>query len=243
LFVPSVANQAINPNFRISPTLTLPQAAFNTSVFGAAISTIPPYALGFNPYPQAVSIGGGAALSYGGGYPGMMAYPMGGYGGGLYGGYGGYGSAMSGTYGGMSGSQMSASPYGASAQPYAAAQSGSYPAVSSTNDVANPRLVALESNSALVSSSKPDNPSTTRDVWVYDNYFSPATIMVPAGTTVRWINYGYHEHSVASGSGDWDSGPLRRGAEFSLTFSKPGTYAYTCRYHPRQMTAKVVVTK
>src|SRR5258708_4434310 len=52
LITPSVANQAINPNFRISPTLTLPQAAFNTAVAGQAISQIPAYAFGFNPYPQ-----------------------------------------------------------------------------------------------------------------------------------------------------------------------------------------------
>jgi plastocyanin len=36
---------------------------------------------------------------------------------------------------------------------------------------------------------------------------------------------------------------VKRGAEFSLTFSKPGTYRYTCRYHPQQMTATITVTK
>jgi len=66
---------------------------------------------------------------------------------------------------------------------------------------------------------------------------------VPAGTTVRWINYGQHNHSVASGEGGWDSGPMKRGGEFSLTFSKPGTYRYTCRYHAQQMMATITVTK
>src|SRR6476469_8174159 len=56
LITPSVANQAINPNFRISPTLSLPQAAFNTAVAGQAISQVPAFAFGFNPYPQIVGI-------------------------------------------------------------------------------------------------------------------------------------------------------------------------------------------
>jgi plastocyanin len=80
-------------------------------------------------------------------------------------------------------------------------------------------------------------------VWIHDNFFSPATLWVPAGTTVRWINYGYQSHSVASQQGLWDSGPMRRGAEFSISFTEPGTYRYVCRFHPGEMTATVIVAK
>jgi hypothetical protein len=48
---------AVNPNFFIAPGLTLRQAAFNTAVLGRAISTIPPYAMGYNPYPSMVNYG------------------------------------------------------------------------------------------------------------------------------------------------------------------------------------------
>ena len=37
--------------------MTLNQAAYNTAVMGRALSTIPPYALGYNPYPQIVNYG------------------------------------------------------------------------------------------------------------------------------------------------------------------------------------------
>lgn len=57
LFVPSVAQQAINPNFRIAPDLSIGQAAFNTAVLGQAIRNVPPYALGYNPYPQVANFG------------------------------------------------------------------------------------------------------------------------------------------------------------------------------------------
>jgi hypothetical protein len=87
----------VNPNFRLPNGLTIPQAAFNIAAFGNAISQVPPYALGFNPYGgggygglNAIGLGGyggGASLSSGYG-AGSSPYSAGGYGGG--GGYGGY---------------------------------------------------------------------------------------------------------------------------------------------------------
>jgi hypothetical protein len=55
--IPSVAAQSINRNPYITPNLTLNQYAYNMSVLGQAYSTIPPYALGYNPYPQVVNYG------------------------------------------------------------------------------------------------------------------------------------------------------------------------------------------
>ena len=48
---------AINPNPFIAPGLTLQQYAYNTAVIGRALSTVPPYAYGYNPYPAAVTYG------------------------------------------------------------------------------------------------------------------------------------------------------------------------------------------
>jgi len=238
LITPSVANQAINPNFRLANGLSLPQAAFNAAVIGRAISQIPPFALGFNSNPQLASFGFGGGLGggLGGGYPMMYSYPMTGY--------GGYGD-MSNMYSGGYADQSMSSPYSMSTDqntdPYGMSQAGQYPATSATGAVREARLEASKTGSMLVSSSTPEKPSSTRDVWLYDNYFSPPMMMVPAGTTVRWINYGYHRHSVTSR--DWDSGPLERGAEFSVTFTKPGTYQYSCRYHPSSMMATITVTR
>jgi hypothetical protein len=57
LSVPSVAAQSINPNPYIAPGLTLGQYAYNTSVMGRALSKVPPYALGYNPYPTTINYG------------------------------------------------------------------------------------------------------------------------------------------------------------------------------------------
>jgi hypothetical protein len=85
----------INPAFQVAPGLTIGQAAYNTAVLGRALSFVPPYALGFNPYS-----GYSPYMGYGGSYA-MMPYGMGygGYGGSP--GYGGYGSqGTSAGYGG-----------------------------------------------------------------------------------------------------------------------------------------------
>src|SRR5215472_15544719 len=62
-----------NTNYWLNPYTTLQQQAYNTAVVGSALSTIPPYWLGFNPYPQYVTYGYG-------GYGGYSPYGYGGYG-------------------------------------------------------------------------------------------------------------------------------------------------------------------
>ena len=74
-----------------------------------------------------------------------------------------------------------------------------------------------------------------------DNFsFGPATITIPAGTTVTWTNNDDVPHVVASDDKVFKSKALDTDDRFSYTFAKPGTYNYYCAIHPK-MTAKVVV--
>jgi hypothetical protein len=82
-------------------------------------------------------------------------------------------------------------------------------------------------------------PDQVRDITLYDNYFSPSYLMVPSGMTVRFTNKGSHPHTTSSESA-WESGEIRRGGRFSLTFTRPGKYYYHCRLH-RNMTGVIVV--
>jgi amicyanin len=72
--------------------------------------------------------------------------------------------------------------------------------------------------------------------------FSPATLTVPAGTTVTWTNRDDIPHTVVSTADPrlFKSKVLDTDDKFSFTFSKPGTYPYFCSIHPK-MTGKVVV--
>ncbi len=74
-----------------------------------------------------------------------------------------------------------------------------------------------------------------------DNFsFSPATITVPAGTTVRWTNRDDIPHTVVADDKAFKSKALDTDEDFTYTFTKPGTYSYFCSIHPK-MVAKVVV--
>ena len=74
-----------------------------------------------------------------------------------------------------------------------------------------------------------------------DNFsFSPATVTVPAGTTVRWTNADDIPHTIVSDDKSFKSKALDTDDQFTFTVTKPGTYTYFCGLHPK-MTAKVVV--
>ena len=74
-----------------------------------------------------------------------------------------------------------------------------------------------------------------------DNFsFTPATITVPVGTTVRWTNRDDIPHTVVSNDQKFESKALDTDDQYSYTFTKPGTYPYFCSIHPK-MTGKVVV--
>ncbi len=87
----------------------------------------------------------------------------------------------------------------------------------------------------------PDDKSASEASVKIDNFsFSPATITVPAGTTVRWTNHDDIPHTVVSDDKTFKSKVLDTDEQFTYTFTKPGTYNYFCSIHPK-MTAKIVV--
>jgi plastocyanin len=83
-------------------------------------------------------------------------------------------------------------------------------------------------------------PATEVKVKIDNFSFTPSTITVPAGTTVRWTNGDDIPHTVVSNEKTFKSKVLDTDQEFTFTFDKPGTYSYFCSIHPH-MTGKVVV--
>lgn len=71
--------------------------------------------------------------------------------------------------------------------------------------------------------------------------FEPATLEVPAGTTVNWTNIDTTAHTVTADDGSFDSGNLAVNESFSYRFDTAGSYAYHCNYHP-SMTGTITVT-
>ncbi len=86
------------------------------------------------------------------------------------------------------------------------------------------------------------------DITIQNYSFSPATVTVKVGTTVRWTNNGPSAHTTVSDQGVWTSGTLAApgggggyggggsaGGTFSFTFMTPGTFGYHCALHPPSM--------
>ena len=90
--------------------------------------------------------------------------------------------------------------------------------------------------------------SANADCVTAKNCFSPNPITVAPGTEVEWKNTDTSaSHTVTSGkvSDDnagslFDSGLIKKGADFKFTFTDAGTFDYFCTVHP-WMTGKVIV--
>ena len=84
-------------------------------------------------------------------------------------------------------------------------------------------------------------PNTEMAVSIADMVYEPARVEVSAGSTVRWTNEDAVVHTVTARDGTFNSGVMKTGDEYSLTFDEPGTYEYFCAIHPLQG-GQVVVT-
>jgi amicyanin len=76
-------------------------------------------------------------------------------------------------------------------------------------------------------------PVSAAKVQISNFKYVPPTIAVKAGGAVTWTNADSAPHTAtAKASSAFDTGTLKQGQSKKLTFSKPGTYQYTCLFHP-----------
>jgi plastocyanin len=86
-----------------------------------------------------------------------------------------------------------------------------------------------------------DEPlAAARDIAIDNFSFSPVTVSVPVGTTVRWTNRDDVPHTVVCDDRTFKSPVLDTEGVFSRQFATAGTFKYFCSLHPR-MTGTVVV--
>ena len=83
--------------------------------------------------------------------------------------------------------------------------------------------------------------ATVTTVTIGDFFFSPDTVTVNVGDTVRWTNTGIHMHTTTSNTGVWDSGLMANGATFEFQFNIAGSFPYHCTPHATIMNALVIV--
>jgi plastocyanin len=75
--------------------------------------------------------------------------------------------------------------------------------------------------------------ATTKTVKVYGSAFSPKTVTITAGDTIRWVNRDNDNHQIYADHGEFVSAILKPNQSFSFTFRAAGTYTYKDELHPR----------
>lgn len=93
---------------------------------------------------------------------------------------------------------------------------------------------------APVLASTPTESAASPRIAIEGFKYQPATLTVPVGTTVAWVNRDDEVHTVTSPAGLFLSPGLETDEVFSYRFDAPGTYTYFCAVHPH-MTATIVV--
>jgi plastocyanin len=70
--------------------------------------------------------------------------------------------------------------------------------------------------------------------------FGPPGVTVKKGAKVTWKNADTAQHTATADDKTFDTGTVNPGQSKVVTLSKPGTYSYSCLFHPF-MKGRVVV--
>ncbi|HET7734195.1 MAG TPA: plastocyanin/azurin family copper-binding protein [Paludibacter sp.] len=101
--------------------------------------------------------------------------------------------------------------------------------------------IALVSVFILLASCTTSNDPSLNEVFIKNMAFTPATLTVTTGTTIKWTNKDGVAHTVTSDvAGQFESGSISTNGVYSHTFSTLGTFNYHCTPHP-SMKAKIIV--
>jgi plastocyanin len=84
-------------------------------------------------------------------------------------------------------------------------------------------------------------PVATTAVAIRNFAFNPPVITVPVGATVTWTNDDIEQHTATADDKSFNSDAIDNGKSFTFTFTKAGTFRYSCLIHP-EMVGQVIVT-
>jgi plastocyanin len=88
-------------------------------------------------------------------------------------------------------------------------------------------------SAAVLVAVAPANAATTKTVRVYGSSFSPKSVTITAGDTIKWVNKDNDNHQIYADNGAFVSAILRPNHAFSFTFRAAGTYTYKDELHPK----------
>jgi plastocyanin len=96
------------------------------------------------------------------------------------------------------------------------------------------RLIILTVIWVLALAAVPQAFAATKDVSINKSGFSPATVTIATGDTVRWTNKDTVNHQVVADTGAFASQVLGPNKTYSFTFRAAGTYKYRDALEPAE---------
>ena len=101
---------------------------------------------------------------------------------------------------------------------------------------------ASSGQTAVTAAAAATNSISKNEILIESNTFKPDSVTIKVGDSIKWINKDSYNHTVTAKNGEFDSGNIASGAEFSFAFTKEGTYEYICGIHTF-MKGTIIVTK
>jgi plastocyanin len=105
--------------------------------------------------------------------------------------------------------------------------------------------IALIATVALLAVPALGGTASAATITLGDNFFSPSSKTVAAGTKVRFNWTGKRRHNVTKtrgpGGGFKSDTTKSRGVNFAKTFSRAGVYRMICTVHPDEMKLSLTV--
>jgi plastocyanin len=86
----------------------------------------------------------------------------------------------------------------------------------------------------------PAGAATTKTVNIYGSTFSPKSVTITEGDTIKWVNKDNTTHQVYESHGRFVSPILKHNQSWSFTFNAAGSYSYKDELHPK-LKAKVTI--
>lgn len=107
-----------------------------------------------------------------------------------------------------------------------------------------PKETAASVNTSVAPSGTPQPAGEGKivDVTIQGFAFSPGSVEISAGDTVRWTNMDSATHIVKGGT-TFESGSLAKGNTYEFMFTEPGVYDYICSIHPSMKGTITVIAK
>jgi len=94
-------------------------------------------------------------------------------------------------------------------------------------------LLLASAVAAALALAGPAGAATTKNVYIYGTTFSPKTVTITAGDTIKWVNRDNDTHQIYGYKGSFVSPILKQHQTFSFRFNAAGTYTYKDELHPR----------